>query len=146
MIPIQQAGAAPIVIQQAPIQQASAPAASVVFQVPQAAPAQAQPAQYVAAQWVATPQAVSGTSPQIVVPGLKRSETDALQIEIAHANNVGQPQNIWPADTDPNRLYWCRMPNNQFLCLSRHEIDLMGCTWHVHPGNGSLYAVKRSEE
>jgi hypothetical protein len=107
----------------------------VIIQGP---PAQAAPT----AQYAAT--YVTGAAPRGHLPlgmGLTRNETLARDMEIARANNVGEPQDFKPADDNPNRLYWCRELTNEFVLRDRRTIDQIGCRWYMQP-DGAFYAVK----
>ena len=148
-IPLQQAppaAAAPFIFQQQPAAspaaaprvvfvQGTAPAPTggqpTVIQVPQLAAGNLPPS-------VAVPQPM-GAQPGIYM-GLTESEARARNIEIAHANNVGAPQDFKPFDDNPNRMYWLRDLDGNYSVRDRRTIDQLGCRWYI-TAEGSFYAV-----
>jgi len=133
-VPLQQAPtAAPPLIVHQPAN--NPPPQMVIIQGPPAQPAAAGQA-YVTGTALPVPRAQMPLS-----MGLTRNETLARDMEIARANNVGEPQDFKPADDNPNRLYWCRELTNDFILRDRRTIDQIGCRWYMMP-DGSFYAVK----
>lgn len=85
---------------------------------------------------------MSGGTP-IGYLGATPSQVEARNMELALANGANEKMDFVPADPDPNRMYWCRQPDNTYLLLNRRTIDQMGCIWYVR-GDGSMYAVKKA--
>ncbi|KAK1750771.1 hypothetical protein QBC47DRAFT_464707 [Echria macrotheca] len=132
-IPIQQAphNTVPIVIQQ-PVEN---PPTRIVY-------VQQQPTTAAVPQVVAG-NASSATTFAPFAAAQSNSDRVRAQVEFARANGVYEPQDFKPADDNPNRLYWCREPNNEYTLRNRRTIDQMGCIWYIMP-DGTFYAVKKA--
>ncbi|KAK1835102.1 hypothetical protein QBC39DRAFT_341623 [Podospora conica] len=108
-------------------QQAQQYMATPVQQAPQYMPPPVQQTQ----QYMTTPVQ---QAPQYMPPPVQQTHQPPT------GPDPSAPQPFTPADPDPNREYWFRKHNGQYITLTRYAIDQMSVVWYCKP-DGSWYAV-----